>query len=168
MEIEKMRLLVCESVYWVNINADMEHVVKQCATCLDYQQTQPHEKNSANWEVVDADILSIHNNMLFCIVDYYSKFPSWRKLMACQLITQLKQLRLCLQNLNYQRRVSDVGMNFVSDWFEQFCRQLNIDQAITSSYHHQSIGKVEACVVCEACHKNALITIMTSFSLCSR
>ena len=27
------------------------------------------------WEVGGADTLSVNNNMLLCIVDYYSKFP---------------------------------------------------------------------------------------------
>ena len=36
MGIEKMRLEVRESVYWVNMNADIENTIKQCATCLDY------------------------------------------------------------------------------------------------------------------------------------
>ena len=27
--------------------------------------------------------------------------------------------------------VLDAGTNFVTDWFKQFCRQLNIDHAIT-------------------------------------
>ena len=33
MGIEKTRFLVCESVYWVNMNADIGNVIKQCATC---------------------------------------------------------------------------------------------------------------------------------------
>ena len=42
--IEKMWLLARDSVYMINMNADIEHVVKQCATCLEYQQMQPLEK----------------------------------------------------------------------------------------------------------------------------
>ena len=38
--------------------------------------------------------------------------------------------------------ISGAGMNFTSDTFRQFCRQMNIEHAITSSYHHQSSGKV--------------------------
>ena len=41
--------------------------------------------------------------------------------------------------------VSDAGINFISDKFRQFCRQLKIEHAITSS-HHKSNGQVEACV----------------------
>ena len=42
--------------------------------------------------------------------------------------------------------VSDAGTNFVLDQFQQFCRQLNIEHVITSSFHHQSNSQVEACI----------------------
>ena len=42
--------------------------------------------------------------------------------------------------------LSDVGRNFISDKFRQFCRQLNIEKTATSSYHHQGNGQVEACI----------------------
>ena len=44
-----------------------------------------------------------------------------------------------------KRLVSDAGMNFVSQQFKDFCRCLNIDQIVTSSYHHQNNGQVKAC-----------------------
>ena len=40
--------------------------------------------------------------------------------------------------------MSDSGGNFVSDKFKIFCKSLNIEQAFSSSYHHQSNGQVEA------------------------
>ena len=39
-----MKLLACECVYWYSINADIEKYIKQCATCLEFQQMQPKEK----------------------------------------------------------------------------------------------------------------------------
>ena len=39
----KNEALVCESIYLVNMNADIKNTMKQCAMCLDYQQTQTHE-----------------------------------------------------------------------------------------------------------------------------
>ena len=39
-----MRLTVHASVYWVDINTNIKNTVKQCAICMEYQQTQPHEK----------------------------------------------------------------------------------------------------------------------------
>ena len=37
MDIEKTRLIVFESMYWVNINANIEETIKNCPTCLDFQ-----------------------------------------------------------------------------------------------------------------------------------
>ena len=42
--------------------------------------------------------------------------------------------------------ISDAGGNFISDKFKRFCKNLNIEQGISSSYYHQSNGQVEACI----------------------
>ena len=44
MGTEKMKLLACKCVYWHSINADIEKYIKQCVSCLEFQQTQPKEK----------------------------------------------------------------------------------------------------------------------------
>ena len=85
MGIEKTRLLVCESVYYIIINTVIESTAEQCATCMEYQQTKPcekiipHEMLHKPWEVVGANIFTVKNNLLLCIVDYYSKFPVIKK-----------------------------------------------------------------------------------------
>ena len=44
--------------------------------------------------------------------------------------------------------------------FRQFCRQMNIEWSITSSYHHQTNGQVVACIKLIKCTViNALILI---------
>ena len=63
MGIENMRLLACKSIYWINMSADRENAVKQCSTCLEYENMQPQEKTTPHelptkpWEVVGAYIL---------------------------------------------------------------------------------------------------------------
>ena len=44
MGIEKTELLAHESVFWHNINADIEAYIKVFAKYLEFQQTQPKEK----------------------------------------------------------------------------------------------------------------------------
>ena len=44
--IEKTRLLVHKSVYWVNLNAIIENSVKHCSTCLEHQNMQLQEKKA--------------------------------------------------------------------------------------------------------------------------
>ena len=67
MGIEKTKLLAHDSVFWYNINADIEAYIKHCATCLEFQQTQPKEEITHHdiplrpWEVVSADIFHFKN-----------------------------------------------------------------------------------------------------------
>ena len=44
MGIRKTKLLTCNSVYWIDINTDIEKHIQNCNTCLELQQTQPKEK----------------------------------------------------------------------------------------------------------------------------
>ena len=86
MGIEKTKLLAHESVFWHNINADIEAYIKLCVTCLDFQQTQPKEKIMHHniplspWEVIGADIFHFKNKHYLCIVDYNRKFPVIKRL----------------------------------------------------------------------------------------
>ena len=54
MGIETNKLLACESVYWVNINVDIENHIKNCTTYLTIQQTQLKDK------IIHHDILPNH------------------------------------------------------------------------------------------------------------
>ena len=53
--------------------------------------------------------------------------------------------------------MSDVGCNFISEEFKNFCNNLNKEQAVSSSYHHQSNGQVEACIKFIKCTINKCI-----------
>ena len=86
MGIDKTKLLAHKSVYWSNINANIEKYIKQCATCLEFQQTQPKEKSIQHniqlgpWEVVGVDIFNFNENNYLRVVDYKSKFPIIKRL----------------------------------------------------------------------------------------
>ena len=91
MGIEKMRLLVRESVYWVNMNEYIK--------TLHYtQKRQPQKKTvkvpSKSWEVVGADVFSVKNKTVLCTVDYYGTFLIVKKPTVSQMMTCLKQLGL--------------------------------------------------------------------------
>ena len=99
MGIEKTKPLAQECVYWPSINAEIEKYIKQCPTCLQFQQMQPPERiihldiPLRPWEVVGADMFHYNNTNYLGIVDYNSKFPIIKRLeglSAERLPMQLK------------------------------------------------------------------------------
>ena len=90
MGIEKTKLLTHESIYWVNINTDIDKHIERCNMCLAFQHTQPKEKMihrdipMRSWEVLCADVFHFNNKNYLCIVDYHSKFPVIKGWMGYQ------------------------------------------------------------------------------------
>ena len=60
--------------------------IKNCPTCLNFQQMQPKEKIIHHniplhpWEVISMDVFHFNNKNYLCIIDYNSKFPVIKKL----------------------------------------------------------------------------------------
>ena len=65
-------------------------------------------------------------------------------LLADNLITTVKII-FAEYGIPY-RLMSEAGSNFVSEKFRSFCSSLNVEQAVSSLYHHQNSRQVEACI----------------------
>ena len=153
MGTEKTRLLACDSVFWSNINADIEGYIKHCATCLKFQQMQPRENITHHdiplrpWEVVGTDVFHFKNKHYLCIVDYNSKFPVIKRLEGLSAENLINTVKIIFAEYGIPCKImSDVGTNFVADRFWQFYKSINIEQATSSAYHHQRNGQVKACI----------------------
>ena len=153
MGIKKTKLVTCKSVYCFDINTDIQKQIKRCNICLGFQQMQPKEKmihhdiHLRPWKMLSADIFHFNNKNYLCIVDYHSKFPVIKKMEGLStesLITTTKVI-FAEYGIPY-KLMSEAGSNFISDKFRKFCSRLNIEQAVSSSYYHQSNGQVEACI----------------------
>ena len=152
MGIQKTKLLAHECVYWPNINADIKKYIKQCVTCLQFQQTQPQERMIHHdtpllpWEVVGADVFHYNNKNYLCIVDYNSKFPIVKRLDGLPADNPTNAVKTIFVEYGIPHKLmSDAGTNFTSDRFQKFCRAINVELATLSAYHHQSNGLVTAC-----------------------
>ena len=153
MGIEKTKLLARESVLWHNMNANIESYIKLCATCLKFQQIKPKEKIThyniplRPWEVFGADIFHFKYKHYLCIVDYNSKFPVSKRIEGLSADNLIKMVKTIFVAYGIPHKImSDAGTNFVSDKFWKFCKSVNIQQAVSSAYHHQNNGQVKACM----------------------
>ena len=111
-----------------------------------------HDILLRTWEVLGVDIFQPSNRNYLCFVDYHSKFLVIKRmegLSAENLITTVKII--FAEYVIPHRLMSDAGSNFVSEKFRSFCSSLNIEQAVSLLYHHQSNGQVEACIKFTKC-----------------
>ena len=46
MGMEKIRLLACKSIYWLNMNAIIKDAIKHFSTCLEFQDMAIGENNT--------------------------------------------------------------------------------------------------------------------------
>ena len=69
---------------------------------------------------VGADIFTITKNHYLCIIDYHSKFLVVKYVEGFSADNLIKTCRLYFHNMGYP--VSDIGTNFVSEIFRNFCR----------------------------------------------
>ena len=90
---------------------------------------------------------SVGNKTLLSIIDYYSKFPVVNKANSLTTDDLVKEAKITFPKFGLSKKIiPDAGMNFTSYAVRQFGRQMNTEQAITSSYHHWSNGQVEMCI----------------------
>ena len=88
------------------------------------------------------------NNINYlCVVDYNSKFPIIWKLQGLFAEHLINAVSAIFTEYGIPHKLmSDAGTNFVSEKFRLFCRSINVEQAVSSAYHHQSNGQVKACI----------------------
>ena len=133
MGIEKQKLLAHETIYWVNINDNMENYIQNCATCHTFQQTQPKDKVIHHdipvrlWEVISADTFTLNNKHYLYIVDYHSKFPIIKKTEDLSADSLILMCKVIFAEYGLPKKIMfDSGSNFFSDKFKTICKSLNI------------------------------------------
>ena len=92
-------------------------------------------------------MFTLDNKQYLCIVDYHSKFLTDKKTKDLSADSLILMCKFTFAEYRGLRKImSDSGSNFISVKFKTFCKSLNIEQAFSSSYKHQSNGQVEACI----------------------
>ena len=139
MGIEKTKLLAHDSIYWVNINNDIENHVKNCGTCLEFQQMQPKEKTIHHdipmmpWDVIGRDGFQLNNKNYICIADYHSKFLVIKRMDRLSADSLLAAVKAVFVKYDIPCRIiSDAGSNFISEKLKKLCNSLNIEWAVSS------------------------------------
>lgn len=149
--IEKTRLRAKDSVYWININRDIETTVKSCDICQEHQPAQqhetlqPHEVPSRPWEVVGTDMFFFNDADWLIIADYYSKFPIVRKMpKPCLSSTVVSVTKQIFSETGVPMRVvSDNGPHFASASYTDLSKKMAFQHVTSSPRYPRSNGFIE-------------------------
>ena len=148
---EKTKLLAKETVYWLNINKDIEERTKSCEICqrhLPAQTAEPllqHEIPSRPWSVIATDLFEDEGKQHLLIADYYSKWVIVRKLPSpCPSNVVVQIMKEVFSELGIPDKVvSDNGPHYDSETFRSFAHLWGFDHVTTSPRRPQGNGFIE-------------------------
>ena len=97
--------------------------------------------------MIGVDMFTLNDKNYLCIVDYHSKFLISKKTEDLSADCLILTCKTIFAEYGIPKRImSDSGGNFTSEKFKNFCKSLNIEQAVLSAYHHPSNVQVDACI----------------------
>ena len=151
--ITKNQLLAKTTVYWPNINQDIENFVNNCEVCQQALPSQSHEPLHQHpiperaWQVLGTDLFNWNNKDFLIIVDYYSKFSYIRKLSTTTSAMVAEQTKQILSESGIpQRVISDNGPQFTGEAYQQFVCTWEIEHVTSSPRYPMSNGMVERAI----------------------
>ena len=147
---EKCKLRAKGSVFWTNINADIDETVKSCAPCQHTAKMNtkepmtPHDVPPKPWHTLGSELFFWNNGSYLIIADYYSKFPVVRKLHDITSITVIKHMKSIFEEYGIpEKLVTGHDTQFTSSTFGDFNRTYGFEHTTTSPYYPQANGFVE-------------------------
>lgn len=139
--------------YWPNLSVEVKKFVQNCHICQLHKPEcrRPPGKLeqtivSRPWEMLGVDLMgplprsSASNVHLVVFVDYYSR---WVELFPLRTATAETVSRVLIKEILTRWGVpdyilSDRGSQFVSDLFQNVCRQWGLPHKMTTAYHPQT------------------------------
>ena len=139
-------------VWWPTMNSEVEEFIRACHPCqLVGSRPRPEPIRSTPlppgpWTDLAIDLCGPlpNGDMLFVIVDYYSRWPEVIWLKNTSASTIIKCLENVFQTHGLPETIrSDNGPQFVAQEFSAFCDYLDIQHKKGVPYWPQSNGEVE-------------------------
>lgn len=151
--IVKMKALARSYIWWPAIDKTLEHYVRTCIVCQDHQHApqqapiHPWEFPERPWSRLHIDYATIENQEVLIVVDAHSKWIDAirvNKATASATVTAIR--RLFATHGIADTVVSDNGTQFISEEFEKFLSNNNVEHVQTAPHHPSSNGLAERAV----------------------
>ena len=150
---EGMKRRVRNTVYWPNINEEVDRHVSMCSTCNKHKSHQQKEllkqlpAPELPWSIVASDVFELDGNSYLIIVDSYSGWWEIEKMTnttSTSVITQMKR-HFATHGIPVTL-YTDNGQQYVSEKFKAFTNEWEFNHKTSSPYYPQSNGLAERTV----------------------
>ncbi|KAL5250031.1 hypothetical protein ACHWQZ_G015941 [Mnemiopsis leidyi] len=149
-----MKMLARSYVWWPNLNADIERLVKTCKDCKKYSKSaqkvteHPWSRTSGPWQRIHMDFAGPFQGYMWLLIqDAYSKWPEIVKMTSTTAPALTRVLRDIFSRTGIPyAAVSDNGPQFISEELAQFMKDNRIKHILTPTYHPKSNGLAERLV----------------------
>jgi len=150
---EKTKLFARTSVFWPNMNSDIELCVKSCLPCQASRPSQPTESLYCHsiphrpWQKVGMDLFDFQGSQYLLVVCYYSNFPFVRLMKSTTSSAVIAYLRTLFAEHGTPDVVfCDQGPQFHSAEFRQFSTTFGFGIEHSSPRYPQANGFIESMV----------------------
>lgn len=149
--MERMKSIARSIVFWPNIDADIQQLVRQCGICAmaakspAHHQPQPWPRADGPWKRIHLDYAGPLDGLYYLVaVDSFSKWP---EIFATRSTTSAATIRFLFEMFARfgipETIITDNGSQFCSGEFKEMCDKLGIIHIRTAPYHPQSNGQAE-------------------------
>lgn len=151
--------LVSRNYWWPSMTTFVKNYVSGCDTCQrmkncpqqPYGPLLPNPVPGGPWEIITVDLItqlpeSRGYTAIMVVVDRFSKrahfFPITNEFSAKDLATLLYERVWTIHGLPKQI-ISDRGVQFAANLFQEWCKLLGIESSMSTAYHPQTDGQTE-------------------------
>jgi len=151
--IVAMKSIARSYIWWPNLDAEIELMVKSCEVCQAVRKAPPSAPlypwrwPTRMWQRVHIDFAEKDGNYFLGLIDSHSKWIEVAHMRSTTAQSTIDQMRLWFAAYGLPEEVvSDNGSQFISQDFTNFLKQNGVKQTLVPPYHPSSNGAAERTV----------------------
>ena len=141
--MDRTKLRARDSVYWPNINKDIESLVKTCNLCQEHScrnskdPSIPQDIPTKAWTNIQMDLFTLDSQTFLLVVDVTLRFAVVRILRNEMTTSVINALKGIYCDFGLPRKIiSDNKPCFSSVDFKEFHNKLGVSTDTINSYNH--------------------------------